>query len=342
MMRILGISRIDSGCGYHRVVLPLGFMDEIEGYVTNIPTIEVMAKQWDLFFFNRFSPFDENLDLVRKELNAKVIMDMDDDWKLPASHIAYNAYQQLNKRLENNIITSDIITCTNERLAEKIYPLNKNVHIYANALPFGSDQFHDHKIESEFIRIFWCGSVTHEHDLAILRNPIRRLDNKKIQMVIGGYNADNQLSKTTWDKMVNFFTNNKKLNYKILNGLMPNEYMQLYMEADIMLIPLENSAWHSCKSNLKILEAAAKKIPCIVSNVEPYNRDKDAPVLWVNNQSDWVKHINYLVNNKNAIKDYGERLFEWANKKYHLQNINKDRRRMFQNIVGASQHLQVV
>lgn len=334
-MRILGISHIDSGCGYHRVVLPLAFMDDIEGYVTNIPTPEVMAQGWDLFMFNRVSPFDKDLNLVRKELNAKVIVDMDDDWQLPRSHIAWANYEYLKGRLESNITNADLVTCTNERLYDKLIKLNSNVHIFPNALPYGVDQFTDEKTESEFIRIFWCGSITHEYDLSIVRNPIRRLNDSRIQMVIGGYNASNELSRTIWDRMVNYFTNNKKLNYKILDGCMPNVYMEMYKEADIMLIPLENSSWHACKSNLKILEAATKRIPVIVSRVEPYSADRDAPVLWVDRQGDWLKHLNFLINNKNARQDYGEKIYEWARKKYSLQSTNHTRRGVFQNLITA-------
>lgn len=334
-MRILGISHIDSGCGYHRVVLPLGFMDDIEGYVTNIPMQEVLERGWDIFLFNRVSPFDKDLSMVHKELNAKIIVDMDDDWLLPQSHIAYSTYQVLKTRLESNMRHADMVTCTNERIAERIYPLNNNVHIIPNALPFGVDQFTDDKIESEQIRIFWCGSITHEKDLELLRYPLFRLPKNNIQMVIGGYNASNKLSKETWDRMVNYYTASRSINYEILNGVLPNEYMAMYKHADIMLIPLEKSAWHSAKSNLKILEAACKRVPVIVSNVEPYSRDTDAPVLWVNKQTDWIKHIRYLTENKQARIDYGNKLFEWAKEKYNLYEVNKTRRQLFASITTA-------
>ena len=47
-MRILGISHINSGCGFHRVVLPLGYMDDIVGTITNLPTEEIMSEGWDI------------------------------------------------------------------------------------------------------------------------------------------------------------------------------------------------------------------------------------------------------------------------------------------------------
>lgn len=334
-MNILGLSQVDSGCSYHRIVLPLGFMDNVKAYVTNMPQEEVLAEGWDIVFYNRLSCFDADWDKVKSDLQAKVIMDIDDDWILPSNHIAQAHYEIYKTRFENNIRKAELITCTNEKLANKIKAYNPNIEIFENALPFGSSQFAYSKTESEFTRIFWCGSITHEYDLRILENPIKRLDNKNVQMVIGGYNESNEMSKKTWTKMVNIFTNRMKLNHQVLHGLLPNQYMNLYKEADIMLIPLENSSWHACKSNLKILEAACNEIPCIVSKVEPYSRDKDAPVLWVEKQSDWLTHINYLLKNKNAIIDYGKKLKEWAESNYHIHSVNQRRRKAFADLIKS-------
>lgn len=334
-MKILGFSALDSGCGYHRIVLPLAFMQNIEGHVTNVPVQNTLDKGWDIVYYNRISPFDTDWKANKEKLKAKIIIDMDDDWVLPPNHIANAIYQGMKERIENNIREADMVTCTNERLYKKLAKLNPNVYIYPNALPYGLDQFTDEKIESEFVRVFWCGSITHEHDINILKNPLRRLQNNKVQMIIGGYNESNDTSRIIWDKMASVFTNNGKLNYKVLGGLSPMHYMNLYNEADICLIPLENSSWHSAKSNLKVLEAAAKKIPVIVSHVEPYSLDQDAPILWVKNQTDWLKHINYLVNNKSAREDYGEKLYEWAKEKYNLTEINQRRRQAFSDLIGA-------
>jgi glycosyltransferase involved in cell wall biosynthesis len=135
--------------------------------------------------------------------------------------------------------------------------------------------------------------------------------------------------------MHNIFTNGNRLKNRKLEGTMPNGYMEHYKHADIMLIPLEDSKWHGCKSNLKILEAASKRIPCIVSNVEPYNVDKDCPVLFVNSQSDWNKHIKYLVNNPEERIKLGNQLYEWAKEKYNYQEISQRRFEAYSSLIKA-------
>ena len=331
-MRILGLSTRASGCGYHRIAIPMHLM-ECTGTITDTPTAEILARGFDIIFYNRVSPFDEHWEQTKGETGCKVVLDMDDDWDLPPNHIVKEVYDVIKPRIENNMRQADMIFCTNERLRDKIAKINPNVHVITNAIPYGLDQFHDWKIDSEYIRLFWCGSVTHEHDINILKYPLMRLSDKRVQMVMGGYSDANEASIMIWDRMASVFTNNKRIAYKILRGTDPDRYMEMYQEGDIMLVPLEHSTWHASKSNLKLLEAAAKKMPCIVSHVEPYSRDEDAPVLWVKNQSDWFKHINYLINNENARQDYGEKLYEWAKEKYNYERINAERYRLLRGLI---------
>ena len=336
-MKILGSGHPDSGCSYHRIILPLGYMNDVKGYVTNVFQEEQLSQQWDIYFYNRVSSLDMQLEKIKNQIGCKIILDMDDDWVLPSNHINYDTYADMKVRIENNISIADLVTCTNERLANRIKKINSNVSVQPNALPYGSNQFTDTKVHDERIRIFWCGGISHEKDIEILKNPIKRLKGlgKKILMVLGGYNDTNHSSKIIWEKMLSSFTAGGTIPYVKLKGVGPNEYMTMYKFADIMLIPLENSEWHSCKSNLKILEAASKKIPCIVSAVEPYINDKDAPVLWVEKQSDWFTHLNYLINNPTARIELGERLHEWAIKKYNLTTINETRRQTFSDLIKA-------
>lgn len=336
-MNILGLSNHLSGCGWHRVVLPLGFMDNIKGYVTNIPTKELMQEHWDIITYNRRSVIDDHHAAVRNEFNCKIVVDIDDYWVLPPSHILHKDFQHIGPVIERNLSDADLVTCTNDLLAEKCRPLNSNVIVIPNALPFGFNQYNDARREDERVRIFWAGSITHQHDIEMLRNPLKRLQgiSSKIKMVIAGYDDHNIESKSVWDKMVSAFTAGGSLPYMKIHGTVPECYMQAYENADVMLIPLENHEWHRMKSNLKILEAASKRIPCIVSKVQPYMNDTDAPVLWVERQSDWYNHINYLVNNKTAKEDLGNNLYEWAKEKYSIFEVNKIRRSAFADLIKS-------
>jgi glycosyltransferase involved in cell wall biosynthesis len=335
MISVLGLMNKWSGCGWHRVMLPLAYLPDSYNHVTNIPTEELFKeRQFNILLFNRFCFLDKDWNVSKEHF--KIVMDLDDDWELPVNHPMYHLYKQQEEKILNNIQHADLVTVTNKRLFDKVTKLHHNVSILPNAIPLGEHQYTDDKIESNAVRIFWCGGSSHLADMSILRNPIKRLHElTNIEMVLGGFTDTDPISKDYWDKMLSIFSNGKQLKYRTLPGTMPNDYMQMYQHADIMLIPLENSQWHGCKSNLKILEAASKQIPCIVSNVEPYNVDKDCPVLWVNNQSDWFKHIKFLVNNPIERIKLGEQLYEWAKEKYNYQEISERRYKAFANLIEA-------
>ena len=329
-LNIIGLTNKDSGCGYHRVILPLAFMDDIKGYVTNFIT-EDKTDDWDILLYNRICQYDLNWNETKELLGCKVVMDIDDHWKLPFNHLNYEAYQSMGERIEHNLMQADLVTVTNSNLLNKVKQFNDNVVVIPNCLPYGLNQFTDARVASNKVRLFWCGSVSHENDIKILREPLKRLTGN-IQMIMGGYNDSDPLTKSIWDRMFSMFAG--KHDSIKLPSTSPTTYMDMYNYADIVLIPLEDSDWHGCKSNLKILEAAAKRLPVICSNVAPYNMDADAPVLWVNNQKDWFKYINLLINNPSLRENLGNELYAWASKRYNFKEINQQRFNAYKSIIS--------
>jgi glycosyltransferase involved in cell wall biosynthesis len=331
-MNIIGVTHKESGCGYHRVMLPLAFMNDIKGYVTNYIT-EDKTEDWDILLYNRICQYDLNWKKTKELLGCQVVMDIDDHWQLPVNHLYYNTYQDIAERIERNLMQADLVTVTNSNLLNKVKQFNDNVIVMPNALPYGLNQFNDTRVKSDKVRLFWCGSISHDNDIKILKEPLKRLQGRKdIQMVMGGYNDSDAYTKSIWDKMFSMFTGN--LPSIKLHSASPTQYMDMYNFADIVLIPLEDSEWHACKSNLKILEAAAKRLPVICSNVAPYNMDVDAPVLWVNNQKDWFRYINLLTNNPSLRENLGNELYAWASKRYNFKEINQQRYDAYKSIIS--------
>lgn len=329
-MKILGICDGFSGCSYHRVSNPLKYMGGTR-YVTDIPKPEVLNHGWDIITFNRVSVIDGNFDEIRKITGAKIVVDFDDDWVLPPSHLNYDQYVEIRDRLEKNIREADAVTVTHERLAERIREYNENVFIIPNAIPFGDEQFADEKIPSDKLRLFWAGGISHVNDLEMLRQPMKRISTLPVQTVIGGYTNTNDVSKILWDKMVSAFTCGMKIPGMVLTSLPVNEYMNHLCHADVMLVPLEKSYWHGMKSNLKLLEAAAKKIPVIVSKVDPY-LDGKPPVFHVERQKDWFEYVNLFVNNPGMVELWGQKLYEWA-QQFSMENVTKIRTECYSSLL---------
>ena len=329
-MRILAITSKFSGVGYHRIMMPLVNMKKDYCLITDTINELVFDNNYDIVIFNRFLASTDAKLLVKMKLkyNFKLIVDNDDYWILPPSHILSGRYRDSNI---TDIITeymrvADLCTCTHERLAEEIYKYNTNVEILPNALPYGEEQFQDNKLESDMVRLFWSGSGTHVPDIDILRNPMKKI-NFPVRTVIAGYNLG---EKHLWDRMIGVFTNGLKLNPTIYDYSEVSKYMGAYADSDISIIPLVENKFGAMKSNLKVLETAAKKNPAIVSNVHPY---KDMPVCYVNSQQDWYKWIKLLTFDEAARTEYGQKLFDYCNANFNLHTINNKRFAIYNKLI---------
>lgn len=320
-MRILALTSKFSGVGYHRIMMPLVNMQKDYCLITDDINEEILEHKFDIVVMNRMLQIPiEQMNEWRKKYGFKLIVDNDDYWELDPSHILNETYKLNNvtNRIKEYIEIADLCTCTHERLASKIYELNKQVEILPNAIPYGEEQFQDNKINTDLVRFFWSGSGTHSGDLDILRFPMKRI-NFDIRTVIAGYN-DNE--KHLWDRMIGSFTNGLKLNPTIYNYNEVTKYMAAYADSDVSVIPLLDSNFNMMKSNLKILETASKHNPAIVSNVHPY---KDMPVCYVNSQKDWYYWIKLLTFDEAARIEYGEQLFQYCNTHFNLHDVNKQR-----------------
>lgn len=324
-MRIIGLVNKDSGVSLHRIIMPLLMMDGIDCYITNSIQESDFEKGCDAIYYNRMT--SDNIINLKKKYGFKIILDVDDYWKLDYHHIAYHDYQLNNfETLQiKHLHLADLITTTHERLAEKIYPYNKNVIVTPNAIP-DHEYFKIEKQESEKVRIFWQGSITHEKDIELLRNPFKRLNGSNTLNVIAGYTKHE-----TWDRMVSAYTNGLKLPGVVLPTASPTEYYKNYQYADICLAPLIKSEFNSFKSNLKILEAAHAGCPVIASKVNPY---LEMPVLYADQQGDWFKHINSLVNNPELRKDIGNNLKSYCNTHFNFNKINRYRLEQIKKIIN--------
>jgi hypothetical protein len=331
-MRILAITSKNSGVGYHRIMMPLVNMKKDYCLMTDTVSEEIFEGNYDIVIMNRMlaniSP--EQMSEWRKKYGFKLIVDNDDYWNLDPSHILYQRYviNEIPEQIIDWIKIADLCTVTHERLAEEVYQYNQNVEILPNAIPYGEEQFKDYKTESDLVRLFWSGSGTHGKDMEILRNPMKRI-NFPVKTVIAGFNEG---EKPIWDGMIAAFTNGLKLNPKIYNYNEVTSYMAAYCDSDISLIPLLDSKFNSMKSNLKVLETAAKKNPAIVSNVHPYKGFY--PACHVNSQKDWYYWIKLLTKDPDARKSYGNDLYEYCNKNFNLHEVNKRRFAIYNKLIS--------
>ena len=330
-MRILVITQENSGVGYHRLMLPVYYLPKDYAFFTDALTEETLEEGWDIVLVNRFIP-NTHIDILKEYRNKygfKLIIDIDDYWDLDSWHILKSVYP--TQVIIDHIKIADLVTTTNELLLKEIKQFNSNVHILPNALPYGEDQFTDVKIEADKVRFVYTGSITHEKDVQILQYPLKRVAGNlqirdKVFFQLCGFNDEADGSAAIWHRMISNFTCGLKLG-GTRRYLPVTDYMNFYNEADVSVVPLVYSKFNTMKSNLKILEAACKKIPCIVSNVPPY--DICPHILKIDKQGDWYDGIKKLTEDSIYRKELGEANYEWCNEHFNLHKINETRKQLF-------------
>lgn len=321
-----------SGPKYHRILLPVYLMDNIEFVLTSKVT-EDQVKNIDILFFNRAisnSSIQQIIDW-REKYGFSIVVDFDDHWYLGPDHYLYEYYKRVraSEVMEAWIREADVVFVTHERLFHDVFPLNQNAYILPNAIP-PFDQFLCKKIPSDFTRIFWAGGVTHKKDIALLRQPVKRIQSPAVQFVMAGYVAKNQ----EWQAMASAFTNGGRFNHELIESLPVEDYYYSYAKCDIALIPLIETKFNSYKSNLKILEAANMGCPVVVSRVHPYLGFPEELVNYVSNQGDWYKQVKKLLQAPGQAIYQGEKLQEYCLEFFNFRKINEQRKQLFYSLIN--------
>ena len=330
-MRIITVGQRNSGVSFHRLFNPIIYLPKDYAMMTDVLTEEELDKGYDILFINRYISGMEVDEVVRlrEKYGFKLVVDVDDYWNLDPWHILYGRYPY--QKVIDHIKIADIVTCSNNDLAVEIDKLNPNWIVIPNALPYGEDQFTDVKTESEKVRFVYAGSITHEKDIAILKNPMKRVATDVItknnsRFILCGYSQDKKLEQV-WGRMINDYLCAFKVDGYIREALPVDQYMNFYNEADACLIPLVDSKFNSMKSNLKVLEAATKNAVVIASNVKPYS---DCPyIIPIGNQGGWFENIKKVVKDAIYRQEMGLANGHWCRENFDLVKVNKLRTQVF-------------
>ena len=334
-MRIITVGQRNSGVSFHRLFNPIIYLPKDYAMMTDVLTEEELEKGYDILFINRYISGMEVDEVVRlrDKYGFKLVVDVDDYWNLDPWHILYGRYPY--QKVIDHIKIADIAICSNNDIAVEIDKLNPNWIVIPNALPYGEDQFTDVKTESDKVRFVYAGSITHEKDIAILKNPMKRVATDVItknnsRFILCGYSQDKKLEQV-WGRMINDYLCGFKVDGYIREALPVDEYMNFYNEADACLIPLVDSKFNSMKSNLKVLEAATKNAVVIASNVKPYS---ECPyIIPIGHQGGWFENIKKVVKDAIYRQEMGLANGEWCRENFDLVKVNKLRTQVFESLI---------
>ncbi len=334
--KIIPMVNLHDGCSFHRIFNPF------ENMGFNFSEYKEI-KNSKLVTFNRFPtiPLDQLLAL-RKEFGFKIVVDIDDYWHLPPNHIIFPNWSknQIGSKIENMLKLADAVTCTTERLAEKVLPINSNVFVIPNAVPFNDSEANQFLLqnprENEKVSFGYVAGSSHEHDLKTIKYLFSRLPH--LNFTLAGYNNPQESKGITnvWDTMEKICSNNfHNPNYKRLSTKNLSAYMSHYDNIDVAIAPLENNSFNTFKSSLKAYEAGIKKCAFVASAIPPYSDDLPNDIAYFcKNNKDWVETFKLLSKNPSLVQEKGEALFEWVKQNRSLEKINELREQIFEHIIN--------
>lgn len=269
----------------------------------------VFSAQKMVFMRPAYGPKTIYLIQLCRTLGIKVEFDYD-DLLLPdyarergACRSGLRTHQEdFSESLKQSALTvyADSITCSTQLIAEELSKINPSVSVRPNKLPikfFRTTQqvvsrAKTHKFSNNKIRILYLsGSNTHKRDFSTITGPLTKLgqdhpnkfsisfmgslsDYSKVFSVMGV--ESKMISTTSFDKM-----------------------LEVILEHDLVLVPLENSTFNNCKSNIKYLESASQGIPVIASGVHEFKSIINHGVNgWLcENESEWYNTLQQIIIN---------------------------------------------
>lgn len=339
-MRIAILYRKDSGADYHRLLLPYSRLTELGHEILQIEVsggqslFNEVLRDVDYVVWNRVCPY--NLDIMlawKNRHNFKIVVDLDDYWKLPVNHNLYNhwAKQSISEHIQQNIHIADIVTCTTNLLRRKVLDLiktdsnlSKDVCVLPNALPYDILQFSPDPIEHGGVNLMYTGGDSHYFDLKTIKPTIQRFNElKDLNFIVAGFNIESETSKVHWAKIENLIKSHKNAYFKY--NLPLGNYMEHYNEADIVIAPLEDTQFNHYKSPLKIIEAGCMNLPIVCSDISPYKEVDFEGIFHCKSNKEWFEVIKTLYNDKEYREHCGNQLGKYVRNNYNLSTINKDR-----------------
>lgn len=325
---VLGHNADQAGCGHHRIIYPLQNMARLgvmigrcDMQIWNDDMLKLMAP--DVVVWQRQNePHQvETMARYKKTLpDACMVYEIDDAlWAVPAAsyHRPYIAHD-IDERIGRATQFCDVITVSTSCLQREMRRICGDripVRVVPNMLGRPSFQQATHVRMANMRphrkpRVGWGGGISHTGDLALITDAMASLGDK-IEWVFLG------MKPQGLDGIV----------VEYHNGVPPQQYLATLaaLDLDLMLAPLEDNLFNRCKSNLRLIEAGACRFPVIASPVEPYT-DGNPPIRYAETSDAWISEIEqFLAMDHVERKRWGDRLNEWAERNYCLDEKVDDR-----------------
>ncbi len=304
-MKIALIQNNSVGVNIHRLLNPYS---HLQPHHEVIMTNGVVTNDYDVVVYNRMSNQCTS-DIEKLKANGvKIVVDLDDWIELPRYHYGYskNSIKQIAPILDN-LNLADVITTSTYTLQRELKKLGYNSEVLPNFIE------HNAKNEPKEHAIGWVGAAGHVNNLFTMAKPLQA--DYKVKRILGGYTKDEIQSE--WYRRI--ISGNGKYNIQVRKPKNEN-YIELYKDITIGLLPSFNDTFTLCKSDLRALEYASMGIVG-VTNGGCYERTKAIKV----NDKTFEKTVKRLINFGDYYSDMQALQVEWFIERNDIKKITQKR-----------------
>lgn len=299
-----------NACPYIRIHTPFSKLSKSDDYHFFIYGQEIMplldvgniinTHIFDVIVIQRINPYSIHLLKKAKKHNIKVVYESDDDFldinpENPSYSYILGNFDNILKLVKNS---DKLVVSTNELKNRFNKAGLENVEIVRNyyvedALPLRPFTFRG----NEFIKIGYFGTLTHDNDLELIHNVILRLKDifskKGISILF-------EIAGASIDDSIDWF-NVRKIPYYPMALPAFYDWLNYNSDWDIGIIPLVDTNFNKCKSELKYIEFSALGIPVVASNINVYNETIEDGVTGylAGDEDEWVDKLSKLIEDPN-------------------------------------------
>lgn len=314
-MKILFISPLANACTYYRCTLPARHIRKKGLAETRV--VSSIAKEYidwaDLVVVQRVVG-DLMYRVVRycRLEGKKVVYELDDNiFKYPDSAEYVKKGLQAETLSAIRIIrSSDAVTVSTEAIADTVRELvDTPVYVLPNQIDFADIEHLGFSAKKQ-LSVGWAGGHYHVQDLGLIENALENVLERHPDIVLIMYGA---CPKGLYES---------KKTRIFLQPFMPVEEFHFWMASfkfDIGIAPLYKTEFARSRSNLRLLQYAAMKIPIVASNYGEYGKTLGSGLAGLTAEDDqWVDRISYLIGHPDERKRLGEAAHTYVREHYDI------------------------
>jgi len=298
-LKILGLPHNPDGCGYYRFWQPFNQMAMKSDHWVVIPKVgqhvwtpdEEQVEEFDVVARQR--PWGKPVvrQLKHWKQLTKLVYETDDNtFEADPSSLPHLLDDEIHETVKECMQLSDLVVASTEPLAEVI---RKRVDTKVVVVP---NYIHEDVLtipapENEKVVLCWAGGANHLQDLMMVQEPLND--------VLAG--------DVDWHMLGVDYRPIFKDRGRFTNWCVDIWDYYKAIDGDIGVIPLRDTAFNRCRTPIKALEYAARGIPSVASDIEPYREfivDGETGYL-VRTEEEWRKRLTELINDRAARIEMG-------------------------------------